>query len=126
MANFTGVGSDSPSAAALNMTGPITYNSQTGIVAKAGGGQSGATQIAADISVVGTVATAGDSVLLPSALPGRDITIVNTSANSLNVFPATGNQINALGANAAFAMAAGKTATFVSALAGQWYALLSA
>jgi hypothetical protein len=44
----------------------------------------------------------------------------------MNVFPASGEAINALGANAAFALAAGKTATFYCYTAAQWHSILSA
>jgi len=46
--------------------------------------------------------------------------------NSANVFPSTGDAINALGANNAFAMAAGKVALFLCASAGQWHTILTA
>jgi hypothetical protein len=52
-----------------------------------------------------------------------NITIINASATSMNVFPDTGSTINALGANAAFALAAGKTAVFVTTLAGAWHSI---
>ena len=68
----------------------------------------------------------GDRVLLPPSVGGVQITITNAATNSLNVFPATGEQINSAGANTAFAIAGGKTTTFSCALATQWHALLSA
>lgn len=98
-----------------------------GLVAKAGGGQSGATLCDADINRFVTVATAADSGLLPPSVPGMEITVNNAAAaNSMNLFPATGEQINAAGANAAFAIAAGKSAVFSCAVAGQWHAVLTA
>jgi hypothetical protein len=49
--------------------------------------------------------------------------VINAAAaNSMNVFPGAGEQINVLGANAAFAVAANKMAVFVAASAGQWQA----
>jgi hypothetical protein len=55
------------------------------------------------------------------------VIIINAAAaNSMNVFPAVGDQINALGANAAFALAANKTVQLTCAIAGQWHAILSA
>ena len=82
------------------------------------------------VNRVTTVGTAGDSVKLPATVANvsiGSIVVANGAAvNSANVFPQTGDQINALGANVAFAIAAGKTANFYSAGAGQWYAILSA
>lgn len=96
------------------------------------GAQNTATPLAAQYSRVTTVPAAGSGVLLPAttglplsaALP---FTVTNASgANALNVYPAVGDQINALGANAAFSVAATKTCTFIATVAGQWHTLLSA
>ena len=55
------------------------------------------------------------------------ITVANAAAvNSMNVFPQTGEFINALAVNTAFAIAAGKTATFTCFGAGRWHSILSA
>jgi hypothetical protein len=100
-----------------------------GLVAKAGGGQSGATPIgvlsgsgAATMNRFTTVANANDSALLPPAAPGLRYYVKNAAAsNSMNIFPAVGtDQINTLGANAAFALGAGKTVHFLCMVAGQW------
>src|SRR6266568_1552880 len=76
-----------------------------GLTAHAGGGQASALALVTGMNVVSTVATAGDSVRLPPAKPGMAITVKNSSGTSMNVFPATGEAINALGANAAYAVA---------------------
>ena len=97
------------------------------LTAKAGGGQSGATLLPSMINRVVTVATAADSTLLPLAAPGIELTVINAHAsNSMNVFPTSGDAINALSANAAFAVAAGKTVTFFTTVAGKWHTMLSA
>lgn len=96
------------------------------LTALAGGGQAGATAITAQITRFATVATAGDSSILPASAAGLEITVINAGAASMNVFPATGDKINALSANSAFAIASGKTATFFCATAGQWHSILSA
>lgn len=103
-----------------------TSSYTNGIVAHAGGGQAGGTLVTTVLNRVTTVATIADSVLLPASVPGMQITVANGAANSLNLFPAVGDQINALGANAAFAIAGGKTATLYCMVAGQWHAVLSA
>lgn len=54
------------------------------------------------------------------------LTVINAGAQSMNLFPFTGDQINAGGANVAFAVAAGKTVQLVCAVALNWHAILSA
>jgi len=104
-----------------------TVTAQDGLTAHAGGGQGSATALPAQINRVTTVASANDSVVLPAAKAGLQVTVVNAAAaNSMNVFPATGDAINALGANAAYAMTANKTAQFFCTANGQWHAVLSA
>lgn len=111
----------------IDDTGLRYYTTSDGLTAKAGGGQSGATALSSMFNRVTTVATAADSAVLPASVAGMCITVTNAAAaNSMNVFPASGDAINALGANAAFALAAGKTAEFVCCTAGQWHAILSA
>jgi hypothetical protein len=103
-----------------------TQSYQDAMTAHAGGGQGSATAISTVMSRFTTVATAGDSSVLPASKPGMTLTVINAGAASMNVFPATGEQINALGANGAFAVAAGKTCQFYCTVAGQWHTLLSA
>ena len=91
----------------------------TGISA-AGTVQGNATAITKEISVVSTVATDA-GVRLPTAVAGMVLNIVNTSANSLKVYPATGGLINTLATNAAFTQPAGGTLQFISTSATQWY-----
>ena len=96
------------------------------LTAHAGGGQAAALQLSASINRITTVATAADSVKLPASTPGMHCYVINAAAaNSMNVFPATGDKINALAANAAFAVAANKTAHFICATAGTWNCILT-
>lgn len=93
-----------------------------GQTAHAGGGQGSATLIAASMVRFSTVVTAGDSAILPASKPGMNIIVTNaTAATSMNVFPAVGDAINALGANAAFALGGGKSVTFICYTSGQWH-----
>lgn len=105
------------------------------ITALVGGGQAAtptaASVLTAIINRVTTVTSAADSVTLPVSAPGLFIVVMNSAAaNSMNVFPNVGGtateKINALSANAAFAMAANKTAIFYCAVAGQWNSILTA
>lgn len=73
-----------------------------------------------------TTVGAGQGAKLPSPEQGEFIFVANAGANALLVYPDTGHSINALAANAAFSLAAGKNALFWAATASKWYALLSA
>jgi hypothetical protein len=89
---------------------------QDSVTAHAGGGQANAFVMTGVYLRVTTVATAGDSVVLPPAVRGMTLTVVNddptVGGKSMNIFPASfaqggvagGDAINALGANAAFAL----------------------
>jgi hypothetical protein len=103
-----------------------TVSYANALTAHAGGGQGSATPITTCIARFTTVATAADSAVLPVSSPGMQITVTNAGANSMNLFPNGTEQINALGASAAFAIAAGKTASLSCAVAGQWHSVLSA
>lgn len=107
--------------------GILMWNTKDNLTAFAGGGQTGGVPITEQMTRFTTVATGGDSSKLPKSQPGMSYTITNAAAaNSMNVFPFLGDQVNALGANTAFALAAGKTCEFVCYTAGQWHTLLSA
>ena len=88
--------------------------------------QAGAIALPAMINRVTTVGSAGNSAILPVSAPGLVIMVVNAAAsNSMNVYPQVGDTMNGT-ANAAFAVAAGKTAQFYCANTGAWHSLLSA
>lgn len=95
---------------------PENYSISTPIVAHAGGGQGSATPIISEINIVTTVAALGDSVLLPaSGTPGAyRMTVINTGAKALAVYPQTGGAIDGLAANAAVYIAPGTQKVFIS------------
>jgi hypothetical protein len=110
----------------LATTGESTVSVQSGMTALAGGAQAG-TALAARWSRFSTVASANDSAQLPAAVVGVSRVVKNAHAtNSMNIFPQTGQSINALAANAAFALAATKAVEFRCTVAGVWDTLLSA
>lgn len=120
MANFD------TSTAPLAPLGQTLSSSQDTITAHAGGTQALGVPLVAQINRISVCATSGDSVVLPKSTAGMDITVANAGAASCNVFPFLGDTINALSVNAAFAVAAGKTASFFCATALQWHTILSA
>lgn len=92
------------------------------ITAFAGGGQTNAVLITTPIARVTVVATAADSVKLPPALAGLEVYVINSdSADSMNLYPSTGDTINAIAANSPFAMAANARNHFVCPVDGKWF-----
>lgn len=102
-------------------------STRSGVTATAGGGQANAVQITERFTRVTTVGTAADSIKLPPAVPGVDVFVVNAAAtNAMNVFPQTGQYINALAVNTALSVAANKAVHFVCITAGTWNSILTA
>jgi hypothetical protein len=60
---------------------------------------------------------------LPASKPGMEITVINQSATATgpNVFPATGENINALAANTAIAVPPQSVLIFFCGVAGAWW-----
>lgn len=102
----------------------------TGLTAHAGGGQASALQLVAAMNEVTTVATGADSVALPLAVAGMVVYVENAAgANSMQVFGAGTDTINAVATGTGVAQAAGKSGVYFcvkSAPAGAWYRTLSA
>lgn len=115
-----------PQGSSLQALADLTSSIQAPLTAKAGGGQASATQINSANVEVATVATAADSVKLPPAVPGMRILVVNTSANSMQVFGSGTDTINAVAYATGVAQAAGKSAVYFCAAAGKWSRVLSA
>ncbi len=113
---------------AFKANGGIVLQSVTnGITAFAGGGQGSAVALTSVINRVTTVGTAADSVKLPAAKAGASLSVINAAAaNAMAVFPATGDAINALSANASLSVAANKTVMFECAVDGTWHSILTA
>jgi hypothetical protein len=104
----------------------LILSAQDGLTALAGGANPGTDLGQFALNRFSTVGTAGDSASLPPATQGRIVGVKNGGANSMNVFPASGQQINALGADTAFALAAGKSALFICFSPGLWDVNLTA
>jgi len=102
--------------------------SVAGAVSAAGSTQGTATALTNDFNVVSTVSSGANGVSLPTAVAGYRITILNTSANILNVYPLGNGIINSQSANVAYAQPAGSRLDFIcttnaTAPGGQWYTL---
>jgi hypothetical protein len=122
--NEVGASNVDPAVKALLVA---AQSARDNVTAFAGGGQSGATQITDMVTRVTTVATAADSVRLPRAVLGLELTVINAAAaNAMNVFPASGDAINALSADTALSCAAAKTIKFIGTGSGRWHSMLTA
>lgn len=89
--------------------------------------QAGATQINSMIARVTTNATAGNGIRLPAGPGGKMITVINTTANAVNLYPFNSTDaIDSLGAGNAYSLPAGANVTFTGAAAGAWYSDASA
>jgi len=103
----------------ISLAGNYIRSVATGISA-AGSTQGTATAITKDINVVSTV-SASQGVVLPTAIAGMVIIVNNTSATSLNVYPASGATINSLATNAAYTHVAGGSLQYYAVSSTQWY-----
>lgn len=117
----------------------FSNNAGAPLVARAGGGQANATPCPNAINYVATVATAANSLMLPPAIPGRSVTIINHGANDAQVFGVPNNPnnngapdtISAHGTTTQAGAAVGvdqptaTVGTYVCFNAGQWKQILS-
>ncbi len=93
---------------------------ETGITA-AGSTQGTATALTKEINVVSTVSSGANGVVLPTGVAGMVLIINNTSANTLNVYPAANAAINSGSANAAYTHLTGASIQYYATSNAQWY-----
>lgn len=115
---------------AIQSASLLSAATTTGVTAAAGGGQTNATAITTPIATVDTVATAADSVKLPApTYAGQMVILVNSTANSMQVFGSGTDTINGVATATGVAQAAGKTAMYIASTTGtaaKWWRNLSA
>jgi len=88
------------------------------LTAHPGGGQALATPVTTSVARFRTVGSAGDSALLPASAPGLQITVINSGAKSLNVFPQGTDGINGA---AVFAVPSQSQQIFTCSNQGDWF-----
>lgn len=108
----------------------------SGLTATAGGTQAAALQLpgTATLIEVDTVATSGDSVMLPQCVASRVLTIINAGAGTLYVYgnsatnraTAAADTINGTAGSTAYQLTTTLVAQFYCAKSGAWKALKSA
>lgn len=69
---------------------------------------------------IATCANAGDAVTLPTATTGKAVVIANNGANDADVFPASGDNIDAAGVNTAYSLTSGTNVMFIAQDATDW------
>lgn len=101
---------------------------QNNITATAGGTRAAAYPLTAAFNRVSVCATAADSVALPPAVGGQEVTLINSGAAATQVFAANGTNdtINGTAGATGISLAAAGKAQFVSPGFGLWFSILSA
>ena len=100
------------------------WQTNYGITALAGGGRSSSTPVLVlGSNVVTTVATAADSVVLPSAVAGSIVYLLNAdSADAVQVFAKASDTINGTAGATGVSYAAAKRVLFIAVTNGVWIA----
>lgn len=104
---------------------PLLTTAITTAISAAGSTQGTATALTTDINNVTTVASS-TGVVLPTAVAGQQITVINNGANILNIYPATGAAIDGLTTNTATYISKSVSITFRATSATQWYTVNAA
>lgn len=118
------IGSAVSGATSSTTLSGLVIDSISAAVSAAGATQATATGLVSNINNVTVVAAAADGVRLPTAVAGMRILVRNTdAADTLKIYPATGGQINALGANAAYSLVTSSTIELFATSTTQWYSM---
>lgn len=99
-----------------------TFSANSSLTAHAGGTQAAGLQLTASVNNVTTVATAGDSVLLPASAAGMEITVTNSGVASMQVYGNGTDTINSVATATGVAQLPGQTVVYTCAVAGNWLA----
>lgn len=102
------------------------WQTNTGITALAGGGRTGAPALTLGSNEVTTVASGADSVVLPKAVPGSVVFVVNAGANAFQLFANGSDTINGTAGATGISVATNKRIMCVAADLAQWYTILTA
>ncbi len=115
---FTGT----PAAGVVTETGTQTLTNKTITALKVGvsagntanvNSAQGDNPITTTFYEIATCANAGDACTLPTAAAGLVVIVANNGAESADVFPASGDDIDKAGVNTAYALASGSNTIFI-------------
>jgi len=98
----------------------LSLASTYSITAHAGGGRTSATALNFGLNAISTVATAADSVILPSAQMGSVVFVSNAGANAAQVFAQGSDTIDGTAGATGISLAASASAVFMCAQATKW------
>jgi hypothetical protein len=87
----------------------------------AGTNAQGQGAMTSDVNVITTNASNPGGVTLPTGTTGRWITVINRTANPVNVYPATGGTIDGLALNGGFLLPGSGRIEFQASSTTQWY-----
>lgn len=130
--NFTNLNTDKYESGSNISVGTVTASSNLSVagtstlsisatVSSAGNDQAGATALTATYNIVtGGTATSADGVKLPDCAAGLEVFILNTNAFTVDIFPASGEQIDGGTTNAAIQLAAKHSLRLVGVSATNW------
>lgn len=107
-----------PTNSFFNMVTSLTRSTAAGLTASTTQTQ-GQGALTKDINEVSTVANANDVRTLPDAIAGRSCLVINNGANTLQVFPASGDNLGA-GLNTSTTIASGSRKLFVAFDSTNW------
>lgn len=93
----------------------------TAAAVTAGTNAQGQGALTADNNIITTAAANPSGSTLPAATVGRRVIVVNKGANAVNIYPASGAAIDALGANAAISLPVAGRLEFDASSTTQWY-----
>lgn len=125
--NFTNLNNDkyesgdNVSFGDMTLTGESTFSTAAAVTA-AGATQGGATVLTKSYNIV-TTATVNQGVVLPDATTGKVANVVNNTLVNIKVYPASGEQIDALSTNIAKDLAPGASLTLVCSSGTLWNSL---
>ena len=108
-------------AAQIWLSGFFYESSANAVTAYAGGGQTNATLLTAEINRVATVATAGDSVKLPvTTNPGLTIVVVNAASKPMQVYGSGTDTINGVATATGVSQMPNSVVLYVTTASGAW------
>ena len=102
----------------------VLGSTAAGIAASSTQTQAAGFTISSSLNEVTTVAAENDAVTLPTAVAGYEITIINNGANTLQIFPAADDSIDAGAVDASTTLATGKSQIFRAKNSTVWESLL--
>lgn len=131
-----GVAFADPEFQSVDVTGPVTANSvsagtvtasgalvlKSATVAATGSTQTDAAAVTAGFTLV-SAADGTKGVVLPAASAGLVVIIKNGAGAILKIYPASGDAVNALSANASYNIAANTSTLLVAYDSTTWYSV---